>query len=197
MKDTTIIIQCYKNIDGSLHRSIRQALEVCEKVIIYNDGSSEDFSKYKNMAEIVSAETFSGKYETCLAACLPLVTTKYVMKMNAGDNLVYTEEPKEGYDIFLARYTDPRFSHNIKKDFHPRSSSSFISGSVIPTEVYIDLVEKYSKLTNNPKKQFPRFGMFCGDVILNSDLKYYLPEQPTYEFTYNMWGGQREAFSIK
>ena len=195
LKNTTIIIQCYKNTNDSIDK----ILDLSDNIIIYDDGSINDFSKYKDNSKItiIASNEFSGKYETCLSACLPLVKTKYVLKMNGGDNLLYVEEPKDDYDIFLARYTNTRFFHNLRKDFYKNSSSSFISGSIIPTTIFIDLIDKYSKLDIKQKNKFPRFGIFCGNTILNSEYKYYLPDQSTYDFTYSMWGGKMEAFSIK
>ena len=152
---------------------------------------------------IIKAKSFSGKYEVCLKECLPFVTTKYILKMNSGDKLLFAEEPKEKegfiYDIFLARYCDSRFFHNGDPDFYKRSSSSFISGSIIPTEIYKKLIQLYyQNILPNPYKRnkFPKFGMFAGDWILNSDYSFYISETPSYDFTYLMWGGKMEAFKI-
>lgn len=188
---TTILIQVYKELTPTLHDALR--LTDPKNIIIYSDGSTFDFSHLHEDIRVIKSATYDGSYEVCLNSCIDSVTTKYLMKVNGGDEIYDAEEPKEGFQIFLARYASPIPSHEMRKNYYKTSGTSFISGSVFETEIYKTLLNDY---TPEMKTKWVKFGKFCGDTVLNSEWKYYLSEKVSFNFTYKMWGGMKEAFKV-
>lgn len=186
LRDTTIVVHVHKELKDT----IEQALTFTDNVIIYDDCSQLDLSKYNNL-RIIRADEFSGFYEVSLRACLPFIGTKYIVRVNAGDEILHLEEPKTA-DIFLANYNGSSPDHHLDKDFYKSKGASIISGSVIPMKIYKEILASF---TPKMKAQWKRFGKYCGDKILNN-YTYRQSDIPSYTFTFNMWGGRKEAHSL-
>lgn len=188
LNNTTIIIQVHKDYKNT----IDQALNFCNNVIVFDDASTGlDFSKYKDKVQVIRLETFSGRYEDCLNICIPNIKTKYIVKVNGGDEILQLEEPQEGMDILLANCGKSMPNHNLDRNYYVNiGGTSFISGSTIPTDYYKELLLQY------PSTIFTNFDSYCLDKILNSPAKFYQYLTQSYDFTYNMWGGKMAAFTL-
>jgi hypothetical protein len=184
--DTTILIQCHLGDT----RIIDHAMELSDNIIIFNDASSLDLSNYENISKIkiIDSDKYYGTYEECFKRTLPLITTKYILKVNSGDSIIYVEEPRPGFDIFLANYARNSELSNSNINLN---AETCITGSVIPTELYKDLLSRFE--FNRSKK----FGIYAKQVILQSNQKYYQPFEKSYDFTFDMWGGRISYFKLK
>ncbi len=196
LKNTTILVQVHKDYGDT----IDQALSFSDNVIVYDDFSNLDFSKYDDKITIIHNTRFSGLYEKALMDSIDKVDTKYLVRINGGDSLLYLEEPKESFDIFYAKYNSEIRNHRMIKDYFKSSGTSIISGSVIPTYVYKELLDtyvgEYRQNYNDMKMKWKKFGKFCGDYLLNNKTGYQ-SDDVSCIFTFGMWGGQKAAWKIR
>ena len=184
LKNTTIIIQAHKVVEPTL----TQALKLCDNVIIYNDGAEFEHAN----AKVINGGEFSGKYETCYEACLSEVETLFVCRVNGGDDIYDLQEPKG--DIWLARYGSEDPDHNMQPDFYTHGGASIISGSVMKTDIAIELLNGFDVDAN---RRWVKFGKYCGNTILNSDWQIVQSEKQSLGFTFKMWGGKTAAYAVK
>ena len=110
-------------------------------------------------------ESFSGKYEDSMTLALPIIMTKYVIRINGGDELFDLQEPTSSGSCWLSKI-EGCTDHNMDPTRYPKFSTSILSGSVLSKDFYDLMLSDYNKTDKSLK-----FGAFCGDKVLNQENK--------------------------
>ena len=129
-----------------------------DRIIIIDDASWVPIPNAK-----FRFNTFSGRYEDSMSVGLPLIDTKYVVRVNGGDDVLNLKEPLEGHSCWLSRIEGCP-DHNMDPSIYPAFSTSILSGSVIKKDFYDLMLTEY----NNSNKRY-KFGAFCGDKVLKQE----------------------------